>query len=92
MQKTTSPLRIKRRQILVIECGLVLKAKFHIMVCTKLKKENEESVGSSYYVTIIIDEEHIKEEDARNAPPKLEDDNEGSLTPMQTVYMMIKEP
>lgn len=91
MQKTTSPLRIKRRQILVIECGLVLKAKFHTMVCTKLKKENEESVGSSYYVT-IIDEEHIKEEDARNAPPKLEDDNEGSLTRVQIVYMMIKEP
>ena len=52
------PSRMKRHTNIVVSCGEVLKAKSHVMVYTKKREEDEESVGSSYHVT-TQEERHI---------------------------------
>lgn len=73
------PSRMERFHILVADCGSVLKARFHTIVYTKPKENDEESVGSSYHVT-INNEEYVEKEDAKDAPPEFEDDGESCLT------------
>ncbi|XP_060190648.1 uncharacterized protein LOC132619910 [Lycium barbarum] len=46
------PSRMRRQTDLVVSCGEVLKAKSHVVVYTKERDEDEESVGSSYHVTV----------------------------------------
>ncbi|KAH0720373.1 hypothetical protein KY285_005175 [Solanum tuberosum] len=93
------PSRMRRQTNIVVSCGEVLKAKSHVVVYTKQRGEDEESVGSSYHVAtqderymfspIKIDGElenvswcyHIsfndgepqEDEDAKDAPPELEE-------------------
>ncbi|XP_060200762.1 uncharacterized protein LOC132629033 [Lycium barbarum] len=43
---------MRRQTDLVVSCGEVLKAKSHVVVYTKERDEDEESVGSSYHVTV----------------------------------------
>ncbi|KAH0651622.1 hypothetical protein KY290_032532 [Solanum tuberosum] len=50
--KSLIPSRMRRRVELVVSCKEELKAKAHIVVYTKEREEDEESVGSSYHVTI----------------------------------------
>ncbi|KAH0636131.1 hypothetical protein KY290_036559 [Solanum tuberosum] len=50
--KSLIPSRMRRRVELVVSCKEELKAKAHTMVYTKECEEDEESVGSSYHVTI----------------------------------------
>lgn len=57
-----------RRQILVVDCGTALKEKFHTIISTNLREEDEESLGSSYHIT-IVDRNDVEEEDAKDAPP-----------------------
>ena len=45
------PSRMKQHTNIVVSCGEVLKAKSHVMVYTKKREEDEESVGSSYHIT-----------------------------------------
>ncbi|KAH0636032.1 hypothetical protein KY290_036427 [Solanum tuberosum] len=44
------PSRMRRQTNIVVSCGEVLKAKSHVVVYTKQRGEDEESVGSSYHV------------------------------------------
>ncbi|XP_075095392.1 uncharacterized protein LOC142173674 [Nicotiana tabacum] len=46
------PSIMRRETKLVVSCGEVLKAKAHTIVHTKEREEDEESVGSSYHITI----------------------------------------
>ncbi|KAH0657785.1 hypothetical protein KY289_026533 [Solanum tuberosum] len=55
------PSRMRRQTNVVISCGEVLKAKSHVVVCTKQRDEDEESVGSSYHVT-VQDESELQED------------------------------
>ncbi|KAH0685749.1 hypothetical protein KY285_019065 [Solanum tuberosum] len=93
------PSRMRRHTNIVVSCGEVLKAKSHVVVYTKQRGEDEESVGSSYHVA-TQDERHIfspikidgelenvswcyhisfndgepqEDEDAKDAPPELEE-------------------
>ena len=45
------PSKMRRETKLVVSCYKVLKEKAHSVVYTKERKEDEESVGSSYHVT-----------------------------------------
>uniref|UniRef100_M1DGH8 Uncharacterized protein n=1 Tax=Solanum tuberosum TaxID=4113 RepID=M1DGH8_SOLTU len=52
------PSRMRRQTNIVVSCGEVLKEKSHVVVYTKQRDEDEESVGFSYHVT-TQDERHI---------------------------------
>uniref|UniRef100_M1DD60 Gag-pol polyprotein n=1 Tax=Solanum tuberosum TaxID=4113 RepID=M1DD60_SOLTU len=52
------PSRMRRQMNIVVSCGEVLKAKSHVVVYTKQRGEDEESVGSSYHVA-TQDERHF---------------------------------
>uniref|UniRef100_M1D9U1 Uncharacterized protein n=1 Tax=Solanum tuberosum TaxID=4113 RepID=M1D9U1_SOLTU len=55
------PSRMQRQTNIVVSCGEVLKAKSHVVVYTKQRVEDEESVGSSYHVT-VQDESELQED------------------------------
>ncbi|KAH0665037.1 hypothetical protein KY285_026243 [Solanum tuberosum] len=55
------PSRMRRQTNVVISCGEVLKAKSHVVVYTKQRDEDEESVGFSYHV-IVQDESELQED------------------------------
>ncbi|XP_059288127.1 uncharacterized protein LOC132041429 [Lycium ferocissimum] len=51
------PSRMRRQTNLIVSCGEVLKEKSHTVVYTKERDEDEESVGSSYHITIQSDQD-----------------------------------
>ncbi|XP_070006858.1 uncharacterized protein [Nicotiana sylvestris] len=93
------PSRMRRQTKLVVSCEEVLKVKPYIVVYTKEHNENEESVGSSYHITVqgengvsssmednaeledvspcyhisFNDGDSQEDEDAKDAPPELEE-------------------
>ncbi|KAH0685550.1 hypothetical protein KY285_016092 [Solanum tuberosum] len=115
--KSLIPSRIRRRVELVVSCKEELKAKPHTVVYTKEREEDEESVGSSYHVTIqnghdslpqmkideelkdivwcchivVNDNDHLEEEDAGDAPPKLEEGVKTTIDPMKEVNLGTDE-
>lgn len=46
------PSRLRRETKLIVSCGEVLSVKTHTIVHTRERDEEEESVGSSHYITI----------------------------------------
>ncbi|KAH0664110.1 hypothetical protein KY290_027749 [Solanum tuberosum] len=109
--------RMRQRMELVVSCKEELKAKVHTVVYTKEREEDEESVGSSNYVTIqneydslpqmkideeledivwcchiyVNDNDPLEEEDARDAPPELEEGVKTKIDPLKEVNLGTDE-
>ncbi|XP_019229834.1 PREDICTED: uncharacterized protein LOC109210816 [Nicotiana attenuata] len=102
---------------LVVSCEEVLKAKTHTIVHTKEREEDEESVGSSYHIT-IHDEQNVssyaeveekcldirvchhiyfndgdpqEDEDAKDAPPELEEGVKTTVVALKEVNLGVVE-
>ncbi|XP_070005329.1 uncharacterized protein [Nicotiana sylvestris] len=84
----------------MVSCDEVLKVKPYTVVYTKERDDNEESVGSSFNVTIqgengvpssMEDNAELEYEDAKDAPPELEEGVKATIGALKEVNLGTDE-
>ncbi|XP_060202223.1 uncharacterized protein LOC132630681 [Lycium barbarum] len=87
--------RMRRQTDLMVSYGEVLKENSHIVVYTKERDEDEQSVGSSYHVTCnhisINDGEPQEDEDAKDALPEFEEGVKTTVNALKEVNLGTDE-
>ncbi|XP_027155976.1 uncharacterized protein LOC113756536 [Coffea eugenioides] len=89
--KSIIPSRMRRCINLVIKCGTELNVREHIVVYTRSKEDDEESVVSCNHIILIDGASPEEEEDAEDAPPKLEKGVKATVDDLKEINLGISE-
>ena len=84
------PSRMRRcTELIIVQCGNVLKVREHTIVHTKSKEDDEENVASCNHITAIDGD--LVEEDAEDAPPQLEEGVQATIDELKEINLGTEE-